>query len=247
MGVLRAVGTPVAPETDMNVGLYRTVAAMRTNQQRVEIVSSNIANTETAGFKRMLHVAHGATGWGRDLEHEQVVAGTRLDLGQGVLQRTGEALDMALDGPGFFVVDGKNGESLTREGTFSLTQTGVLVSRDGRPVQWDGQRGLLDPEADGIKVDAAGNVVQGGLPVGRLRIIDVLEVDGIEPDDSGGFRLRANATVVQSDAIVTQGFQERANVQTIDELVELIAAQRAFDSAAQAFRTIDQSYKRLHR
>ena len=50
----------------MNVGLYHTVAAMRTNQQRVEIITSNIANSESAGFKRMLHVAHGRSGWGCD-------------------------------------------------------------------------------------------------------------------------------------------------------------------------------------
>ena len=230
----------------MNVGLYHTVAAMRTNQQRVEIISSNIANSETSGFKRMLHVAHGLTGWARDGTHEQVVTATRLDLGQGVLQRTGEVLDLAIDGKGFFVLDGDNGESLTREGSFSLTRDGVLVSRDGRAVQWRGGRGILDPSAGGIKVDAAGNVVQNALPVGQIRVVDVPEVDGIEPDEQGGFRIRAGATDVDADAIVAQGFQERANVQTIDELVELIAAQRAFESAAQAFRTIDQSYRRLH-
>ena len=231
----------------MNIGLYRTVAAMTANQQRVEVISSNIANSETTGFKRMLHVAHGVTGWGRDEAHQQVMTGTRLDLSQGVLQRTGEDLDLALDGPGFFVLDGQDGETLTREGSFELTGNGVLVSQDGRPVQWRGNRGLLDPEVGSIKIDAAGFVVQAGLPVGRLRVIDVPETEGVEPDDKGGYRIREGASVVDSDAIVTQGFQERANVQTIDELVELIAAQRAFDSAGQAFRTIDQSYRRLHR
>lgn len=230
----------------MDVGLYHTVAAMRTNQQRVEVISSNIANVETTGFKRMLHVAHGLTGWARDPEHMQVVTATQLDLQQGVLQRTGEDLDLALDGPGFFVLDGEAGESLTRNGSFTVTQDGVLIARDGRPVQWRGRRGVLDPEEGGIKVDAAGNVVQNSFPVGRLRVVDVPETGGIEPDDAGGYRLRPGATVVDADAIVTQGFQERANVQTIDELVELIAAQRAFDSAAQAFRTIDQSYRRLN-
>lgn len=230
----------------MDVGLYHTVAAMRTNQQRVEVISSNIANVETTGFKRMFHVAHALDGWARDPAHSQVVTATRLDLSQGVLQRTGEDLDIALDGPGYFVLDGDNGESLTRQGAFSVTRQGVLTSRDGRPVQWDGRRGILDPDAGGIKVDAGGNVVQKNLPVGRLRIVDVPATDGIEPDDHGGYRVRFGARMVDSDAIVTQGFQERANVQTIDELVELIAAQRAFDSAAQAFRTIDQSYRRLN-
>lgn len=230
----------------MNVGLYRTVAAMRTNQQRVEIVSSNLANTETTGFKRMLHVAHGSEGWGKNADHEQVVTGTRLDMEQGVLQRTGEDLDLALDGSGFFVMDGPGGEALTRQGQFQLSESGVLLSRDGLPVQWSGQRGVLDPNGGAIKIDNRGTVIQGGLAAGRIRIVDVIGTDGIEPDDSGNYRIRPGAEVVESDASVSQGFIERANVQTVDELVELIAAQRAFDSAAQAFRTIDQSYRRLH-
>lgn len=230
----------------MDVGLYHTVAAMSSNQQRVEIVSANIANSDSAGFKRMLHVAHGRQGWGRNPAYEQVVTGTRLDLQQGVLERTGEAFDLALDGPGFFVLDGPNGERLTRDGSFAVDQSGVLVSRDGRAVQWSGPRGVLDPDLS-FQVDSRGQVKQEGLPAGRIRIVDVPEYDGIEPDDEGGYRLRAGATLVESDAAVNQGFIERANIQTIDELVELISAQRAFESAAQAFRTIDQSYRRLNR
>ena len=230
----------------MNVGLYRTVAAMRTNQQRVEVISSNIANSETAGFKRMLHVAHGLADWAKHGPHQQVVTATRLDLSQGVLQRTGEDLDLALDGPGFFVLEGDRGLTLTREGSFGMTQDGVLVSQDGRAVQWDGGHGVLEWGAGNIKVDAGGNVSQDGLPVGRIRVVDVIGTDPVEPDDTGGFRLRPGAELAPSSAIVTQGFQERANIQNIDELVELIAAQRAFDSAAQAFKTIDQSYRRLH-
>lgn len=230
----------------MNVGLYHTVAAMRTNQQRVEVISSNIANSETSGFKRMLHVAHGNAGWARDQDHEQVVTGTRIDLSQGVLQRTGEQLDMALDGPGFFVLDGPNGQTLTRNGSFELSDRGVLVAHDGRPVQWKGPRGVIDINADAVKVDAQGVVRQGNILVGQLRVVDVEGDDPIEPDDTGGYRLRPGASLVQSDAIVNQGFEERANVETIDELVEMIAAQRAFDSAAQAFKTIDQSYRRLN-
>ena len=120
----------------MNVGLYRTVAAMSANQQRVEIISSNIANADATGFKRMLHVAHGVADWGVDRAHTQVAAATQLDMSQGVLQTTGNSLDVALNGEGFFVLDGPNGEALTRNGSFQLTDRGVLVSHDGRAVQW---------------------------------------------------------------------------------------------------------------
>ncbi|MEE2939861.1 MAG: flagellar hook basal-body protein [Planctomycetota bacterium] len=230
----------------MNVGLYHTVAAMRTNQQRVEIISSNIANSESAGFKRMLHVAHGSSGWGREPSHEQIVTGTRVDLSQGILERTGESLDLALDGPGFFVLDGPTGETLTRDGSFQLTDRGVLVSHDGRAVQWQGKRGVIDLSGPDVAIDNSGVVRQGAVAIGRVRVVDVEGTDAIEPDDTGGFRVREGATLVESDAVVVQGFAERANVETIDELVEMIAAQRAFESASQAFKTIDQSYRRLN-
>jgi len=78
----------------------------------------------------------------------------------------------------------------------------------------------------------------------------VVNIDGpqsIEPDEFGGFRLREGAAFIESTATVRQGHLENANLETIDELVELIAAQRAFESASQAFKTIDQSFSRLYR
>lgn len=231
----------------MNVGLYRTVAAMSTNQQRVEIISSNIANAGTTGFKRMLHVAHGVNGWATDASHTQVAAASQLDMGQGSLEATGNTLDLALDGEGFFVLEGADGEVLTRDGSFSLTEDGVLVNQAGLAVQWEGQRATLDPLKGGIRIDSAGKVVQSGLPKGQLRVVNIEGPHSIESDGSGGFRLREGAAFTDSNATVHQGSLERANLETIDELVELIAAQRAFESASQAFRTIDQSYSRLYR
>lgn len=119
----------------MNVGLYRTVAAMSANQQRVEIISSNIANADATGFKRMLHVAHGVEKWADDRAHTQVAAASQLDMSQGVLRPTGNTLDLALSGNGFFVLEGSSGEILTRDGSFSLTEEGVLVNPSGFPVQ----------------------------------------------------------------------------------------------------------------
>ncbi|MDG1050420.1 MAG: flagellar hook basal-body protein [Planctomycetota bacterium] len=231
----------------MNVGLYRTVAAMSTNQQRVEVISSNIANADATGFKRMLHVAHGAEDWADDAAHLQVTAATRLDMSQGVLKGTGNTLDLALDGDGFFVLEGGEGEILTRDGSFSLTEDGVLVNSGGFPVQWDGPRGTIDPSKAGIQIDKEGVVVQAGVAKGRLRLVNVAGPHSIEPGEQGGFRLRDGAEYTEANATVRQGFLERANLETIDELVELIAAQRAFESASQAFKTIDQSFSRLYR
>ena len=231
----------------MNAGLYRTVAAMTANQQRVEVISSNIANADATGFKRMMHVAHGVSDWGIDRGHTQVSTATQLDMSQGVLQSTGNSLDLALSGEGFFVVDGEGGETLTRDGAFTMSQDGVLVDSGGFPVQWSGGRGVLDPLEGSIRIDSAGQVVQGGRPIGRLRVVNVSGPSALEPDEYGGFRLREGAEFTDAPATVHQGFLERANLETIDELVELIAAQRAFESASQAFKTIDQSYSRLHR
>ncbi len=231
----------------MNVGLYRTVAAMSANQQRVEIISSNIANADATGFKRMLHVAHGVGNWADDAGHTQVAAASRLDMSQGVLQSTGNSRDLALDGPGFFVLEGADNEILTRNGEFSLTERGVLVNPSGFPVQWAGGRGVIDPLKGAVRINGDGRVVQDGLALGQIRIVNVEDPRSVEPDEYGGFRLREGAEYSDTDATLNQGFLERANLETIDELVELIAAQRSFESASQAFKTIDQSFSRLHR
>ncbi len=231
----------------MNVGLYRTVAAMSANQQRVEIISSNIANADATGFKRMLHVAHGVQDWAADASHTQVAAASQLDMSQGVLHPTGNTLDLAIDGDGFFLLEGTDSEILTRDGAFSLTEEGVLVNPSGFPVQWEGKRGVLDPLKGSIRIDSEGKVVQEGVPKGQLRLVNIEGPHSIEPDEFGGFRLREGASFTESTARIRQGHLENANLETIDELVELIAAQRAFESASQAFKTIDQSYSRLYR
>lgn len=231
----------------MDVGLYRMVAAMRTNQQRVEIVASNIANAETLGFKRMLHVAHGAESRAFDTVHDQVVTGSAIDLQQGILMYTGESLDIALDGDGFFLVESEDGEVMTRAGMLHITNEGVLTTGDGSPVVWEGTRGRIDANAGQIKFGPNGQVLQDGQVVGKLRLVDVEDSRDVVVDASGRYRLRDGAEYAPSDATVNQGFLERANVQTVDELVEMIAAQRSFETASQTFRLISESYQRLHR
>lgn len=231
----------------MDVGLYRMVSAMRSNQQRIEIVASNIANAETTGFKRMLHVAHGAHDGARAAGHEQVVTATSLDLQSGILAHTGEPFDLALDGPGFFLIDTPEGEVMTRAGNFKLTSDGVLTTIDGHPVVWDGTRAQIDPSAGEVSFAGNRQVLQGGQPIGKLKIIDVERASDVVVDSKGRYRLNEDREYIESDAIVNQGFLERANVHTVDELVEMIAAQRSFEMASQTFRLISESYQRLNR
>ena len=231
----------------MDVGLYRMVAAMRTNQQRVEIVASNIANAETTGFKRMLHVAHGARTGARGPGSEQVVTGTVVDLQQGIMSHTGEPFDLALDGAGFFLVDTPEGEVMTRSGMFQVTTDGVLTTGDGDPVAWDGTRGQIDPKGGEVSFAGNGDVLQGGQPIGKLRIVNVERAGHVVVDANGRYRLGAGNRFTDAEATVNQGFLERANVQTVDELVEMIAAQRSFEMASQTFRLISESYQRLNR
>jgi len=231
----------------MDVGLYRTVEAMRSNQQRVEIITSNIANADTFGFKRMLHVAHGVQNPAHVQGHSQLVTGTKLDLQQGILIYTGQSLDLALDGDGFFVVDTADGEAMTRAGMFQVSADGVLTGIDGNPVAWDGTRGRIDPNAGDVKVAGNGVVSQNGQSIGRLRLVGIESTNDIEVDSGGHYKLREGKKYTSAEATVNQGFLERANVQTVDELVEMIAAQRSFEMASQTFRMISESYQRLNR
>jgi len=231
----------------MDVGLYRMVAAMRNNQQRVEIVASNIANAETIGFKRMLHVAHGQRSGAAGPGHDLVVTGSAVDLQQGIMSHTGEPFDLALDGAGFFLVDTPEGEVMTRSGMFQVTTAGVLTTDDGFPVAWEGTRGQIDPQGGDVSFAGNGQVLQNGQPIGKLKLVNVENAGQLVVDSAGRYRLGTGNQFTDSEVTVNQGFLERANVQTVDELVEMIAAQRSFDMASQTFRLISESYQRLNR
>lgn len=230
----------------MSTGLYSGVAAMRASQARLEAITSNLANVSTPAFKRRSSVTHAFVVGGNDGRHQDFATRTRIDFSQGPLERTGNPLDVALLGDGFFAVDGPAGEVYTRAGSFRLDAEGTLLTPEAFPVAWESGGGRLDPAGETVGIDEAGTVFQGQNEVGRLKIVAFEALDELRPGHAGYYEADADLRRTPADTTVHQYALEGANTSAVDELVNLISVQRSFESAANLLRTIDQSYRRLH-
>lgn len=231
----------------MNVGLYRSAVAMSAQQRRLDSIAANLANAGTVGFKRGVTAAH-------EVEVERprgkvrgVTTLAEVDFAQGNLQRTGREHDLALFGDGFFAVESPEGEVFTRDGSFHLTEAGVLVTEDGFPVAWDTLQGSIDPVGLPLKIDEEGNVRQGIQDVGRLRVVAFEDNHALRLDSRGHWVAPEGQRPGPAEARVNQYALEDSNANGVEEMVAMIGVQRSFEVVARAFEAIDKTYERLTR
>lgn len=227
----------------MNHGLYSGVAAMRSAERRLESVTLNLSNAATPGYRAQTSTTQafslGTQG------HEGLHTGSSTSHVQGDLATSGDPLHLALEGPGFFVVEGPQGELLTRRGDFSLDASGVLVNYQGLPVVFEGSAARIDPLGESIAIDGAGTVRQGTREVGRLRLVDFEEPRALERISGEFFSATPRARERAAGARVHQGSLESSNASAVDQLIELVGVQRSFESASRLMGLIEQSYKSL--
>lgn len=227
----------------MNQGIFSGVAAMDSAERRLELISSNLANVATHGYKR--HTAFTRALESADGKSRSIATGSRVDFSQGEIQRTGNTFDLALDGEGFFAVESRDGEVYTRSGRFRLDSQGVLVNQSGFPVAWEGPAGIIDPSGEEVTIDGEGAVRQGGRQIGKLRIVNFDARDQLSQDGEGNFVAHRGMREVAHTATVHQAALEGANVSPIEELVSMITVQRSFESASRVVSTITDTYRRL--
>lgn len=230
----------------MNSGLYSTVSAMRTAQSRMEAITTNLSNLTTPGYKKVGTSVRAFQVPGQPAGEHNIVAGVRVDFEQGNLESSSSPYHVALMGPGFFAVEGTDGEMFTRRGTFRVDDRGVLQSDEGFPVAWKGLRGRVDPVGLPVTIDGAGVVRQGQNVIGTLKVVDFDSPDRLTRIGGGYFLANGNTRETPTDAVVHQSMLETANVAGVEELVNMINVQRSFESATQMMKMLDQSYQRLN-
>ncbi len=231
----------------MNQGLYSAVGAMRAAERRIDITSNNLANLSTHGFKRKqasqqlfkVLTDHGET--------RAVGTNGLTDFSQGPVDRTGYPLHLTLRGAGFFAVESPEGEVYTRNGQFEIGSDGEFVTQEGLPLAWEERLAAFDGNGPDPVIEAGGQVHQGELRLGQLRFVDFEDYGQLEEVSQGYFVASKDAKFTNSAADVAQGELELSNATGIDEMVELIANQRAYELAARAVQQIDESYQRLNR
>ena len=216
-------------------------AALRQWERRQEIAAHNLANVETTGFKaerpfaRLLASASGSAE--RDAAAGPVLDAA-TDLRQGTLRPTGAPLDLAIDGPGFFVVGTPAGDRWTRGGAFSLDDTGRVVDGAGAPLLTADGPLVVPPSTVTLTVGPEGVVAADGRVMGRLRLeAPPAGTLRLEHEDGGYLRPTAIRQSLAGAGAVRQGMLEGSNVDPIGALVEMITIQRAYGAVGQAHAT----------
>ena len=218
----------------------------------MDSLANDVANVNTPGYK------HLRVGF-RDLIYQQTGRGAltnvrtgsgaaAMSLGrgqaQGVLQQTGNPLDLAIQGPGFFQVRRPNGQvALTRDGNFRLDPTGRLVNQEGALLQ----PGITAPrgtDASKLRVASDGTVSVGaGRALGRIQIVDVTSDDGLQPLGDNLFAATAASGPTRPAArgiSLAQGSLEMSNVDLGSAMTDMMDAQRSFELASKAISMQDQ-------
>jgi flagellar basal-body rod protein FlgG len=229
---------------------------MDAQTERLAVLANNLANVAAAGFKadhpeffQLLTSPRAAgsvspTGSAAPLQQAHGAVQTRTVFTPGAIRETGNTLDLALDGPGFFVVGAPEGQRLTRAGTFTRSPAGQLVTLDGLPVLGTGGQPLTLPDRGQISVDERGQVSVDGGQVGALNIVEPA-VERLQKE--AGTRFVAPPDVPLSPATATsvrQGAIELSNVNPIVTLVEMIDALRVYEAAQRTARGVDDTLRR---
>lgn len=213
-------------------GLTRAAMALRLYERRQEVVSNNLANVDTNGFKAERVFAQA-------LADALPVPGARTDRSGGALVQTDAPLDVALGGAGFMVVQTPEGEMLTRAGSFRIDPDGQVVDPNGNPLL--GEQGPITLGRGRVEIDERGTIREDGREIARLRLESVPVGENLAHAGGGlFFPSPARAELPEGERVVRQGFLEGSNVNAIDSMVEMISVQRAYTAVQRTITTLDE-------
>lgn len=231
-------------------GIYTAITGSNLKMMELDNIANNLANVSTNGFKKtsfssrlyplMEGLSQAAPSKFPEARSMAWTGQYSIDAAQGLLQMTGNPLDTAINGDGFFAVSVKGETNFTRNGSFSVDKDGFLVTSGGYR--------LLDTKDKPLKVgkdtktapviSTDGSVSVEGNEVGKLKVVKVTDVKYLS--DS----LFSGKSAGPSNAEIKQGSLERSNVNPLRELVSMITAEREFQSAQQVIKSFDQLTER---
>tara|TARA_R110000787_G_scaffold19614_5_gene58656 strand:- start:82 stop:804 length:723 start_codon:yes stop_codon:yes gene_type:complete len=218
-------------ENALLIALSRQVVMER----HLEVVANNIANASTPGYKgeQMMFVEYLAkTESGDTVSYVQDIAVVR-DYGEGEMIRTGNSLDLAIHGKGWFVVDTPDGPAYTRNGHFSLDAQGQLSTTGGRPVlNADGAPIVFGAGETDVVFSADGTITTSAGDKGRIAVVAFEDEKALKKAANSLYVTDAPSRNIENPKVI-QGMIEGANVEPIIEISNMITAMRTYQSAQQ--------------
>lgn len=248
-------------------GLYTSYTGMLNEQYRMDIMSNNMANADTTGFKK-----EGSTSQAysevmavkiKDLTENPntprrlgkmslgvKIGETFTDFSQGSLRDTGNTYDIAIGGNGFFNIEftskaGETSTKYTRDGGFTLTKDGYLVTKDGDYVLGENGRIQLSTTAGETVFDESGGIYQDGRLVDSLKITEFEDTDYLTHYGETMWDVKEGAESHDAeDAKIYQGYLEMSNASVVKEMVNMITISRHYESNQKMLTTFDDTLEK---
>ncbi|MEN3014739.1 MAG: flagellar basal-body rod protein FlgF [bacterium] len=241
-------------------GMQRAVEGMSYLVKAQEIITNNLANASTTGYKQDVTVV---SNFGdllsknvKDIEMTGMDSGAQVvvndnptlavkqktSFAKGNLARTDIEFDFALDGNGFFAVSTPNGVRYTRNGSFTIDSDGILKTKDGAVVL--GQKGPIKIESNKFEVKEDGTILVGGKEVDKLMVVDFQDYGALVKEGATYFKLSRDVQIVPANTRVLQGFLETSNVNPIKEMVNMVNILRSFEMAQKVLQSQDEQMKK---
>jgi len=226
-------------------GIYIALSGAVLKQKHLDIFSQNIANATTPGYKKerisfkdyLIPVDNKpplVTDGRVMTEASRIIT----DFSSGIVMRTGNPLDLAINGDGFFALEGG---MYTRNGNFKIDNEGYLATQDNKKLLGSG--GPVAVQGRKIDVNAAGEIFVDDVSVGALRIVDFDDKSKMKKVDGGAFLTDEPGKDMQ--ASVSQGYLEGSNVEVMKEIVQMITSLREFESYQKMIQTFDEAASKV--
>ncbi len=249
----------------MSKGIFTAVSGAMAQQAKLDTVANNLANVNTPGFKRDGQLFREyLTSYNKEpgaVEVPRIPAsiesfythnggdksfvdldGTFSDFSQGTLRPTGNKLDVAIEGSGFFEVATPEGVRFTRAGNFAVDGDGRLVTKQGFPVQKQGG-GEFRFTGTNVSISDTGEVFENNESIGKMSLVKFENQDALLKQGANLFTLKDNIDAKMGQAVeakLSQGFLEGSNVNIVREMTDMISATRTFESTQKAIQAYDQ-------
>jgi flagellar basal-body rod protein FlgF len=238
-------------DNTLYVGLSRQMVLRR----EMDVIANNIANADTTGFKvESLMVRTEAQAPARMVDGPRPVKfvlddGVARDFSQGAMRQTGGTFDLALEGKGFFRVETPVGERYTRDGRFTISPEGQLMTQSGDAVAGEGGEVVIDPTRGPVSIAADGTVSQNGERVAKIAVFTFDDRSVLAKDQGNLLKNTSNAQPTADTATqVRQGMLEGSNVNPILQITRMIEVSRAYEGLVRSMEnTADLSRRAVER
>jgi flagellar basal-body rod protein FlgF len=237
----------MSKENALDSGLYAACAGLVARTDSLDSIANNLANVSTAGFRgnlgsfQSVMAAASQHAPGSVLNEATnsygVLGATRLDPSEGSLTATGNPLDFAIQGPGYFAVQTPSGEKYTRNGAFRVSAQGQLVTQTGESVLGSSGPVQLVPGQTSVSKD--GTISTNGTIVGKLKVVEFAAGTNVQSAGAGYYSVPSNSVQTAKQSTVNQAMLESSNVNPVASVVELIEAQRSAETMRHALTMFD--------